>query len=389
MVPSDYSIPVWVGHLPLKNEDLLARAAAYLRALTREDKIAVLYDDDGDGLSAAASVVAGITRLRGRAPDVVRPFAHSNAYIEDDLPAQLKRESITKLISVDKVVDQKGLAFMEALAEVAPVLMIDHHKVYAEMNSPRFLMVKPQLVWETESSSFPSAMLAYTLVSLVLDLSDRDWVPCIGIVSDSAYPRWQNFVDASAKKWALLSAPDGDPFKGPFGILSYIIYCTNILSPRQMGELLGLLAEAEHPDEVLNSGFRTLTGIIDAEVEEWMARLKTEIEIVPELELVIAKVRPRHAIKSLLINKLSHELYPNQTVLLLQELGQERVLVSARRQDFKVAMNALMEKAIVGLPLATGGGHIPASAASIRKEDEPVFLANVKRLLAAHACDNK
>jgi c-di-AMP phosphodiesterase-like protein len=144
---------------------------------------------------------------------------------------------------------------------------------------------------------------------------------------------------------------------------------------------LELLVEADNPNVVLDSGFKALSSILDDEVEYWMKRLESEIIIEPDIELVIAKVRPKHGIKSLLINRLSRDKYPDKSLLLMQDLGGVRVLISARRQDFKVPMNDLMEKAIVGLVDATGGGHIPAAAASIRKEDEEQFLSNVKRLL--------
>ncbi len=375
--------PSWVSDLRVVDSLPWDRALAFLRELTPEDRVAVLYDEDGDGLSAAACVIRGVESLTGRSPDIISGFERSNDYISDSLPGQLVRERVTKIITVDKSVDQKGLSFMHALESVAPVLVIDHHKVITPYQSDRFVLVKPQLVWDTEPSSFPTAILAYTLMSGVCDLSSSDWVPCIGITSDSAYPRWKGFVDSIREKWGLSPIPEDDPFRGPFGVLSGMIYATQVLSPYQLSELLELLAESDHPQKVLDSGFKSLSGILEDEVAYWMKRLETEISIEPEIELVVAKVHPKHGIKSLLINRLSRERFPDKNLLLMQDLGDVRVLISARRQDFKVPMNDLMEQAIVGLPDATGGGHIPAAAASIRKEDEEKFLANVRRILLA------
>ncbi len=372
--------PAWVSTIPVKDASVWNRALAFLRELTPQDKVAVLYDDDGDGISAAASVILGVEAITGKLPDIISSFEKSNAYISDSLPGQLKRERITKIITVDKSIDQKGLAFMQELESVAPTLVIDHHKLIVPYQSDRFVLVKPQIVWETEPSSFPTAILAYTLVSGVCDLSSKDWIPCIGITSDSAYPRWKEWVDTVNAKWGLPPIPE-NPFNGSFGIMSGMVYATQVLSSHQLPELLELLVEAEKPQMVLESGFKALSSILDDEVEYWMKRLESEIIIEPEIELVIAKVRPKHGIKSLLINRLSRDKYPDKSLLLMQDLGDVRVLISARRQDFKVPMNDLMEKAIEGLVDATGGGHIPAAAASIRKEDEEQFLTNVKRLL--------
>ena len=375
------SIPSWISDLTWKDRVLWDRACLFLTSITQDDRVAVIYDDDGDGMSAAASVVIGLTRLRGKEPDLVVPFEKSDAYISDDLPYQMRKNGITKIITVDKTVDEKGIAFMQTLEEIAPVLVIDHHRHMHPYSSDRFMLVKPQIIWETEPSSFPTAILAYTLFSCVTDLSDKDWIPSIGITSDCAYPRWKVFVDTVIQKWGLASVP-ADPFEGPFGKMSGIIYATQVLSPRQLPELLDLLVENEKPQDFLTSGFASLPPILDDEVKIWMEKLKTEALVFPEMELVIAKVHPRHGIKSLLVNRLSTKEYPTFSVLLLQDLGDSRVLISARRQDHKVPMNTLMEKAIEGMPTATGGGHVPAAAAGIRKQDEEQFIENVKRLLA-------
>lgn len=380
-----YSLPFWVKNLPLKNPFLLDAAVGFLRGITKDDRVGVLYDDDGDGMSAAASVIIGVERLTGKPPFLVKSFEHTPSYIDDLLPQKMQAEGVTKLITVDKTVDQKSEDFMKALEKVCPVLVIDHHKIYNNYSSPRFTMIKPHLIWETEPSSFPTAILAYTLFSTVIDLSDKDWIPCIGIVSDSAYSRWKDFVDASAQKWGLDPVKeDNDPFESPFGILSGMIYCTQILSSYQLPELLDLLVGANHPNDILSSGFRSLVNVVDDEVKEWMERLKKDIQLFPEIELALAVVKPRHAIKSLLINKLSRERFSNWNLLILQEVANgTRVTLSARRQDFKIPMNEMLEVAVKEFPESNAGGHIPAAGGIIRKEDEEKFIENVKTFLHA------
>ena len=54
---------------------------------------------------------------------------------------------------------------------------------------------------------------------------------------------------------------------------------------------------------------------------------------------------------------------------------------SARRQDFKVKVNDLLEEAVEGIPGADAGGHIPAAAGSIPREKLAVFKENVIRIL--------
>ncbi|MFH0970767.1 MAG: DHH family phosphoesterase [Candidatus Diapherotrites archaeon] len=381
-------IPSWVGRLPLQDRSRLEEAVNFLRNITPEDKVGILYDDDGDGLSAAASVIIGVIRLRGNAPEWVQPFGHSSSFIDDALVRRIKGAGLTKLISVDRSIEQKPTSFLQEMESVCPILVIDHHKVYNEYSSPRFIVLKPQIVWETESSSFPTAILAHTLFSMVVDMRDKDWIPCIGITSDSAYASWKSFVDASAKKWGLNPVKD-DPFAAPFGIMSSIIYCTQILSSYQLSELLGIITNASHPNELLNSGFRSLVSVIEDEINEWMDRAERELEKEEKIELILSSVRPKHAIKSLLINKLSRK-YPHYTVIMLQDVANgTRVTLSARRQDFRIPVNDLLEKSIAGLSDANAGGHIPSAGGSIRKEDESLFLANLRKYLTAFYAKEK
>lgn len=54
---------------------------------------------------------------------------------------------------------------------------------------------------------------------------------------------------------------------------------------------------------------------------------------------------------------------------------------SARRQDFRVKMNELLEKAVKGIPNASAGGHIPAAAGSVPRDYLNVFKENLLQIL--------
>ena len=66
----------------------------------------------------------------------------------------------------------------------------------------------------------------------------------------------------------------------------------------------------------------------------------------------------------------------------MQDRGNGFVSFSARRQDFKVKTNDLLEKAVKGFENAGAGGHIPASAGRIKKEDLPEFKKRILKALA-------
>ncbi|MDP2666139.1 MAG: DHH family phosphoesterase [Candidatus Diapherotrites archaeon] len=375
------SSPEWIAKLPIKDQSNLDAALSFLQEISVEDRVAIIYDPDGDGISAAAVTVRALKKWRGKRPEYIHPFPFSRGYVADDLPEQLKKLGVTKLITLDKSVDQMGVPFLLRLGEACETLIIDHHRVVTPLQMQGVIIAKPDIIWETESSSFPTAMFAYTLFSHFMDVTDSDWIACIGIVSDAAYPRWKDFVDASLMRG---NYPVMDvPFENAFGRLSGMIYATGALSSRQLPEVLDLLIEANSPKVMLDSGFMSLVAIMEEEMNFWLERLPNEMEYFPELELHIGKVKPRHNIKSILINKLSQKM-PNQTILLLEEF-KDKILISGRRQDFKVPINVLLETATRGLPEANGGGHVPAAGGIIRAEDEAIFMERVKAFLRAHA----
>ena len=65
----------------------------------------------------------------------------------------------------------------------------------------------------------------------------------------------------------------------------------------------------------------------------------------------------------------------------MQEMNPDRIWFSARRQDFKVKMNELLEEAVKGIPDSSAGGHIPAAAGSIPKSYEDRFKENIVKIL--------
>ena len=77
-------------------------------------------------------------------------------------------------------------------------------------------------------------------------------------------------------------------------------------------------------------------------------------------------------------------LYPDKTLIFLQHRGDGFVSFSARRQDFKIKCNELLENAVKGLKGAGAGGHVPAAAGRIKEKDLPEFKKRVLSMLSKH-----
>ncbi|MBI4043346.1 MAG: DHH family phosphoesterase [Candidatus Diapherotrites archaeon] len=368
------------------NPALLDAFDRYAKGLSAQDRIGIIFDDDSDGFSAALIVCKAIERLRGRKPDYYvseRVVSHDRF---DGVVEELRAQGINKIISVDAPLDNVAKEKVRRLEEFAEVLVMDHHKMYEDLNSSRMTFLKPQLIWETESSSYPTCKFAFDLFSRVVDLNEFEWVACIGIVGDSAYNRWKEFVDKNSAKEGWKK--EENIFDSGFGVISKIIYAIQVMAPGRMMEFFRFANSVNNPTALLYSPHADLLKEMDREVAEGMNQFHARAEQYPELELIWFEVRPRHSIKSLLINRISHELHPNKTVLLVQDLGGVKLNVSGRRQDFKVRVNDLLEEAVKGLEGSSGGGHIPAAAGVFMRKDLPTVKKRVMDLLKSGKCKN-
>jgi single-stranded DNA-specific DHH superfamily exonuclease len=119
---------------------------------------------------------------------------------------------------------------------------------------------------------------------------------------------------------------------------------------------------------------------LNKELAKWQKDFKKSAEFYKSEELIFYKFKPPFEIKSALIDSLTLK-YPDKTLIIFQDLGEKNIRFSARRQDFKVKMNELLEAAVKGIPGANAGGHIPASAGAVPRAQFTVFKENVLEIL--------
>ena len=94
------------------------------------------------------------------------------------------------------------------------------------------------------------------------------------------------------------------------------------------------------------------------------------------------EVKSKYKIKAEVSNEISRT-HPNMTLFVYTTSPkQDYVHISGRRQDYQVDVGDVIERAIEGLEGASGGGHKPAAAATIKADDFPEFKKRVYELLS-------
>ncbi len=340
----------------------------------KEKKTAVLHHTDPDGICSGVITATALERISGKKPLMF----HQNpgkVTVKPSTVKKLKEEEIEFLITTDLSVDQ----FPETIKdteEFAEILVLDHHKTYNDLNSSRTLMIKSQDLTGEEGSQYPASKLCFDLFSELTDLKDLDWIACIGLLGDNAYNSWMDFVDGTMEKYYIKEKPE----KSVLFEVKKLIESIEVMDLSKMDDLIKMFLSAKKPEDLLKKDLLSELDEMEKEVAYWRMEFEQKKEVFPEKELIYFEIKPEHSIKSVLINRVS-DRYKNKTVIIVQDFGDSHVYFSARRQDFKVKVNDLLEKSIEGIPDSTAGGHIPAAAGKIPRE----YLDKFKKQLIEKA----
>lgn len=350
---------------------VLERFDSIVKAYSKTDKIALIHDLDADGVSSGVLTFHAIKLLRKREPDLVITQSHKTTKLMPETIELLKEHKINKIVCVDFALDQQKDSVKEAEAIVDEILVIDHHKDY-NLKSKKTFILKANYIKEIDPSKYPTSKLVYDLFSRHVSLQKFSWLSCVGLIGDNQLEFWRDTVEKAAA--------DHHSSIEEFFTVSSIITSVEVLVPEKLNELFYFIASSFTPKQVLESKYKEYLKKLDSEVQKIKERFEEEKEVFGKQELIWFEFQSDHNVKSAVINNVSNNIYPNKTLIFVQDKNDGFISFSARRQDFKVKTNDLLEKAVKGFENAGAGGHIPASAGRIKKEDLPEFK---KRILEA------
>ena len=364
----------------MQKENCLAKFDIMAKSFAADDRIALVHDLDADGISSGAIAYNAIRLLRGKAPDAVITQPYKTTELLPRTISLLKNKKIQKLLVVDSALDQSRESIEKAKRAVQQIMVLDHHKDYGFNDDNRVLVVKPQFVSETEPSKYPTAKFAFDLFSRHVDMREYSWLACVGLIGDNQLAQWKDFAESAAREHCSSIAE--------FRKIVDIITAVETLAPRKLHRLMMAVALAKGPGEVAASEYSKYLAKLGSQLEKYLAEFKKRRVVFDSQELVWFEFRARANIKSALINIVSNTYFPDKTVIFVQDRGDRFLHFSARRQDFNVKMNELLENAVKGMKKAGAGGHVPAAAGKIMRRDLPVFRKRVMELLQKNNFSN-
>lgn len=334
------------------------KVSNFFHSIEKEDRIAIFHDIDGDGICATALMIKILHRLGLKAHLSIGKGREEISPSQETLD-ELKDKRITKLIILDKSAEGDIDSINQA-SIFADTLIIDHHPIMNESLN-KTLIIKPQYFSKKRPSKYSTSEMVYNLFSKMLYLEDLDWIAFGGALSDVA--AGSSFTKKIMKKYQF----KGDPWDSPIGLFVKQVAFSALYGPKARIESVAVLSKAKSYRDVLKSNLRTYYESVNEEMQYHIINFEKNAEFIDDIAMY--ELNPKYPINTPLATIISVKYYPKKTLILFTHLGNGKMSVSLRRNDFKKSMNKLIKESIKGLFGAHGGGHPAASGARIYEKD--------------------
>ncbi len=341
-------------------------------SLNGQKRVVIVHHSDTDGLCSALVAAKAIEKISGKAPEHVIPFDYGDDEADKIFSEKIKKLSPDTLFVLDVNIDSREKLLKALGKEAGTLVVIDHHKIYRDWNSEKIVFLKAQYFRKMDGSRYANAKFTFDLFGRIVELEEMGWAACIGILGDNAYYSWKKFFEKTLPR-AGISLVE-------IKKIAKLIEAVEAVRNSEFQNLFWEMFRAKSPKSILGSEYFDVLETYERILEKWREKFEREHSFDKELELMHYAIKPEYQIKSPLINTISNT-YRHRTIVIFEEYD-GRIGFSARRQDYKIKLNDLLAKSIIGIPESAAGGHVPAAAGSIPKKYYSKFLESLKKNLA-------
>jgi single-stranded DNA-specific DHH superfamily exonuclease len=346
----------------------LKEAAKFLNEIKKEDETLVIFNNDGDGICAAALVAKFLQRTGRKKPY----FISQPMPMDKNLVQRIKTTLPNKIIFLDLVVDQQE-DIVKKIRSFADILIVDHHQITNNLNGKTIVHFNPRF---TNPKTYTSTTYnVYKICTDLLDMEDALWIAIIGVISDYALEDSKDIIEVAKKKYHLAD----DLHKSQLAQFSNMIFsarATKELSCEQMVEIF--LKSGDVKDLESMEGFQKMLRshqLIEEEIAAIMADAENNLK--KDGGTILYNVKSKYNLDAVISTKIS-ERHMDKLVIVYSKTG-TRYKISARNQKKNLNAGRIMQLATRGLK-ASGGGHEAAAGAVVDEKDWEKFLENVNEL---------
>ncbi len=342
------------------------RAIDFLKKITEKDRVAIFSHTDVDGFVAGRVVNETIPA------EVIQFLDYSPKLVANLIPL-IKEEKIRKVIFTDLNLEQNR-ADVKRLAEIAEILIIDHHEYSEDLNSEKVIFIK------TSSTTCASYTTYYLLTKArKLLLEKFDWLIGAAVIADYTFESHQEFIKKIEEKYHFSNQAktNSQAFQSDLGKIAIIISNATIYFDENLEKFYRIFKKIEKREDL--QILETYASKVQKEVDKNLNNFQEFHEKKGDMLFYLAQVK--YGITSIISTVLSSR-YPHNTLIFVADSGKEYMHISSRRQDGRVNLPELLKKATIDLKEATSGGHVKAAGGSIRREDLEKFKSKLFSLVS-------
>jgi single-stranded DNA-specific DHH superfamily exonuclease len=332
--------------------------------LENTKKIAIIADNDEDGLTAAIQT----KRFLESKNIVSKVFFYDHAfYGHKNGKSSLILKSLEEL-NPEKTIflDLGETLVFDILKDIGHItkefVIIDHHPIPEQKCIEEdFLLVHPSQFSKVISSQYPTTKIVFDL------FQEDELLAAIGVLGDASYNEWKDFVNKVIEKNNLqFEELDG---------LANMIKCIASVYPEKLNDLFEFLFKTREMRELFSSDFFKLKNDFEELIESERKRFYEDKEEFKEQELILFETKKN------LPSRLSNVLARENTETLIIYSKKSFVKGSVRRNDSKVNVGKMLCFAIQKIEGSQGGGHAPAGGFSCPVDRWDEFKENVIKYL--------
>jgi len=321
----------------------------FIENIKPEDNIAILTHTDLDGISSGI-FLEEILKSKNLKIKIIR-FINYKKDLFSSLIKNLEKEKISKIFISD--IGSDDPKDLENLREKFDVFWIDHHEFSKIENRKNII--------KTESADCVGFVI-YDLAEKFIDQEKWNWLVCATMVSEFSFKRKENldFI----KKYYNMNFEN--PFDSEPGEIAKRVSSALMYYKKDLKKVYKMVQNNDI-DQI-----EEIHKIVQKEIDLVVDYYWKNAEYFPKQGIYICEINPKIAGPSV-VSTIVSQAKPEDTHLIINNMGEEFVKISARNQSDKKDMNKLVKLGIEGLKDSTGGGHPNASGAIIKREDLEEF----------------
>jgi single-stranded DNA-specific DHH superfamily exonuclease len=345
----------------MEHKTKFKKSSEFLRTIKEKDNVIIVYNNDADGITSCVLVKKVLEKVKNNPYIISQPMP-----TEKNLIRKIQTTLPTKIIFLDLAIDQQQ-DVMKKIGNLCDILIIDHHQITKDMDSPCIVHYNPR--FKSPEIYQSTAYCTYNICSDVIDMSDHLWIAAVGMIGDYNLENSQDLVKKIKEEYKIKERKLYDSYLGRIADMISAARATRELTCEEMVLILDKSKSLEDFEKVKGSekmmeSFKT--------IENEIMSIEQDVESNAEKngDLIIYHLKSKYSLGSAVATRVSGNYMDKVFIIYSKE--RDKIHLSARNQKGNYDVAKILRRASSGLR-GSAGGHDRAAGATIEAKDWGIF----------------